>query len=101
MEEKDNKIVLLDEEGGEHQFEVVDVLPVNEINYAILLPDNGDKSNGEVSEGDEEAFIFRVVEKEGEHALEEIEDEEEWNLVAEAWEKRIIELEEEDSHTTE
>ncbi len=96
MEERDNIIVLVDEEGKEHNFVVVDVLPVQDNHYAILLPAIEEDSNGEMVDEDEEAFIFRVVDKNGEQSLEEVEGEEEWNLVAEEWENKIRELEEEE-----
>ena len=96
MEENNDLVVLVDDEGDEHTFIVVDVIPVNELSYAILMPHTEkENSNGEVDVEDLDAYIFRVTEKDGEQVLEEVEEEDEWNLVAEAWETSINELDEE------
>ncbi len=95
MEENNELVVLVDDDGKEHTFLVVDVIPVNEFSYAILMPHTEkENSNGEVDVEDLDAYIFRVAEKDGEQVLEEVEEEDEWNLVAEAWESSINELDE-------
>ena len=99
MEDRDDVVLLVDEEGNEHQFAVVDVFPVNENQYAILIPLYADSENGEAeSEEGEEAFIFRLVERDGEQALEEVDEEEEWQQVAQEWEIRLRQLEEQEDH---
>lgn len=80
MTQEDNKIVLVDDEGKELEFEVVDILEVDEDQYVILLP---------VEEADKEAaeaIILKVgLDDEGEEILFEIEDDDEWEMVANAW----------------
>ncbi|MDI3257394.1 MAG: DUF1292 domain-containing protein [Kyrpidia sp.] len=77
LEDRDDTVVLTDEEGGEHTFRVIDVIEVDGKVYAILLP-GGDEAA--------EAVIFRVEEDEnGEEVLYDIEDDDEWERVAEAY----------------
>ncbi len=103
MEEQDHVVSLIDEEGNEHQFIVVDVFLVEENQYVVLVPFASEEGEDEESEsgGEEEAFIFRLAEKDGEQALEEIEAEEEWQRVAEAWEARLQEMEEQEDQPEE
>ncbi len=85
--ENDNIVTLLDENGKETEFEVIATLEVNEAEYAILLPVDAD---------DEEAFIFKIVEEDGKHTLECVEDDEEFNAVAAAYEDLLEEEEYDD-----
>ena len=98
MEEREDVVVLVDEEGYEHQFAVVDVFQVKENQYAILVPVSGElgEDGDELDEESEEAFIFRLVERDGEQALEEVDEEEEWQQVAEEWEIRLRKMEEQE-----
>ncbi len=121
--EKDEVIVLTDEEGDEHEFAVIDVIEVEGRDYAILLPysSEGEDLDAEVSEeieaegekeaeaekkdddlgleevGDE-AIILRIdKDDEGDDILVDIEDEEEWQRVADAWDELLDEEMEEDA----
>ncbi|MGM0688626.1 MAG: DUF1292 domain-containing protein [Bacillota bacterium] len=99
-EERTDIVVLIDEEGNEHDFALVDRFQV-EINeddiyeYAILVPvlypDDGE--NGEAFDFEEEAYIFRIDNDKGEEILVEVEDEEEWNQIASIWEDRVENIE--------
>jgi uncharacterized protein YrzB (UPF0473 family) len=85
----DRKVVLLDEQGEEHEFEVLDIIEVEGCEYAILFPLE------EVEEADE-AFILKIGTNEnGEEVLYEIEDDEEWEKVACAYDKMLDEENEE------
>jgi uncharacterized protein YrzB (UPF0473 family) len=89
----DDHVVLTDEEGREHSFEVVDVIEVEGSEYAILTPD--EESEDEEDPG--EAMIFRIEHGEGdEEMLVEIEDDDEWERVAEAYDRLADEEDEED-----
>ena len=77
-------IVLTDEDGNEHEFSIVQVIKVDEKDYAILLPLHGE-------EEEEEAVILRIDQENGEDVLVEIEDEAEFERVAEAWEELLDE----------
>ncbi|WP_088555214.1 DUF1292 domain-containing protein [Calderihabitans maritimus] len=80
MQEHDNLVVLVDEEGREHEFTLVDVLELDEERYAILLPE------GEI----EEAIILKMgTDENGEEILFDIEDDDEWEMVAKAWQELV------------
>ncbi len=97
-EETTDIVVLVDEEGNEHEFALVDRFQVDVDEYAILvpviLPPEGE--NGETMEFDEEAYIFRIDASDEEETLIEVEDEVEWNQVASVWEERMQNMEYDD-----
>lgn len=81
--EQEEVITLVDEEGAEHDFTVVDIINVDESEYAILLP---------VEEENDEAIILKFThDEEGNELLVDIEDDEEWEKVADAWEEMLTE----------
>lgn len=81
--ETENIIVLTDEDGGEHEFEVLEVLEVENKTYAILQPTDTQ---------DDEAIILRVEEdEEGNPLLANIEDDDEWDRVAEVYDTLLFE----------
>ena len=83
MTEQEEIITLIDEEGGEHDFTVVDIINVAGSEYAILLP---------IEEENDEAIILKfTVDEEGNELLVDIEDDEEWEKVADAWEETLTE----------
>ncbi|WZL71480.1 DUF1292 domain-containing protein [Clostridiaceae bacterium 35-E11] len=84
VDKNENIVTLLDENGVETDFEVIEILEVNDSEYAILLP---------VDKEDEEAFIFKVIEEDGEYSLECVEEDEEFNAVAAAYEELLNEEE--------
>ncbi|MFZ5824116.1 MAG: DUF1292 domain-containing protein [Bacillota bacterium] len=83
-EHDEETIILTDEDGNEHEFSIVQVIKVDEKDYAILLPLHGE-------EEEEEAVILRIDQENGEDILVEIEDEAEFERVAEAWEEQMDE----------
>ncbi|MGI6491812.1 MAG: DUF1292 domain-containing protein [Pelotomaculum sp.] len=83
MNEQEEIITLIDEEGAEHDFAVVDIINVAGTEYAILLP---------IEEENDEAIILKfTVDEEGNELLVDIEDDEEWEKVADAWEETLTE----------
>jgi len=96
MTEKNNEILtLLDEEGQEHNFVVLDILTVNEKGYVILLP--ADEETDSEAE-DAQAIVFRIEKADEGESLLVVEDENELEAVAKAWEEAYDEegLEEEE-----
>ncbi len=82
-----NTIVLIDEEGNEVEFQIIDMLEIDEEEYAILLPKQKDGLA-------EEAIILKIgVDENGEEILYEIESDDEWQMVANIWQE-TLELEE-------
>ena len=74
-------VTLIDEDGNEQEFEVIDIFEVEGKEYvAIALPED-------TEEADDEVMVFRleVDEKTGEELLHDIEDDDEWNRVAETY----------------
>lgn len=96
-EDGDDVIVLTDDEGKEHEFELIDVLEVDDHEYAVLAPLNGgseDSEEGAEDFDEDEAIILRVdTDENGERVFSDIEDDEEWEKVAEAWESSLDEEE--------
>jgi uncharacterized protein YrzB (UPF0473 family) len=85
MVDNEEKIVLVDEDGEEHEFVLIDVLEVDGAEYAILEP-------MELDVEESEAIILKVGKDEnGEDILYDIEDDEEWEKVADRWQEMIEE----------
>ncbi|MBI6545353.1 MAG: DUF1292 domain-containing protein [Cyanobacteria bacterium NC_groundwater_1444_Ag_S-0.65um_54_12] len=86
-DDNDNLITLQDEEGNEHEFEVVDVIEVAGKEYALLLPADAEE------EDEESVLVLRF----DDDTLSVIEDEAEFNQVV----AYLEELGEEVEDTTE
>lgn len=81
-------IVLYDEGGNEVEFEIIASLEVNDMEYAILLPNDIDIKPE--SEEVDEVYILRMeLDENGEDVLVGIEDENELNDVIAAYEELI------------
>ncbi|MBW6464733.1 MAG: DUF1292 domain-containing protein [Bacillota bacterium] len=93
-EEQTEIIILVDEDGNEHNFAMVDRFQVDMNEYAVLVPALyiEDDEDGDEVDFEDEAYIFRIDLEEGEETLVEVEDEIEWNEVAAIWEERLQSL---------
>lgn len=86
--ETDEVIVLEDEDGAEHNFVLGEVLSVEGKDYAVLLP---------IDEDLEEGVIFRIDGEDGDQmVLADIESDEEWQKVVDAYNEQLDEEDEED-----
>lgn len=85
QELQDEVVTLVDEEGHEHEFMVLDIIMVNDSEYAIMIP--AIEEDVEPEEEEQEAIIFRIDENDGEQSLTVVEDDDEWDAVAAAWEE--------------
>lgn len=90
MSEKESQITLIDEEGHEHEFTLVDVVQWSQRQYAALSP--ADDEDGAV-------VILRIdQDDEGNDVLSDIEDDEEFDQVvevlAEEWQEEEVDPEE-------
>ena len=85
MPEQDTELItLVDEEGLEHQFSLLDLVELEEHRYALLTP-VGEEGAGD--EEEEEAYVFRVeTDEKGQDVLVDVEDEEEFKRVCAAFE---------------
>lgn len=74
MQNENEEIVLVDEDGVEHTFILVDVVMVDDKRYALLEPvDSDDEEEG--------AYLFRLENEDGEDRLVVVEDDEEFERV--------------------
>ena len=101
-EEYGNSLVsVLDDEGNEHQFELLDAIETDDGRYVALLPIYDDAELA--MEDDGELVILEVVNDEGEDLLVPIEDDEVFEEIADAFQERLAdyyeinEIEESDS----
>ena len=82
-------VTLVDENGKETEFEIVDSLVTENNEYFALNPtetaENIDSDDGEL-------VILKVVEEDGQEFLEPIEDDEEYERIAEIFMERLEDL---------
>ena len=82
-------VTLVDENGKETEFEIVDSLVTENNEYFALIPtetaENIDSDDGEL-------VILKVVEENGEEFLEPIEDDDEFEKISEIFEDRLSEV---------
>ncbi len=97
-EERTDIVILVDEEGIEHDFALVDRFQVEQKEYAVLVPVVfcEDEQEGDEIDFEDEAYIFRIDLDNEEETLVEVDDESEWNQVAAVWEERMETLDLED-----
>lgn len=74
-----NYIETYDEEGTPVTFELIDIIEVNDIEYALLLPVDEESTEST----DDEVEVMRLKRSGDEVEFETIDDEEEFNRVAE------------------
>lgn len=83
-------LTLVDEDGNEHEFEVLDVIDEEEGCFYALLPTFSDPQAQVESEGT--YYIFQAIEEDGEQQLAEVEDEDLLDRLAKQFESRFEEL---------
>ena len=81
---------LTDEEGNEYNFEVLDRIETDDGRYVALLPVYDDPNEQLQDSG--ELVILKVFEEDGEEYLEQIEDEDEYATVSDAFINRLQDL---------
>lgn len=88
-------ITLIDDEGAEHSFEILDVIENDNGIFYALLPSK--KANNEAEH--DSYYIFEAIEENGEQVLAEVEDDELLNKLADAFEERFEDLYERNKNT--
>jgi len=74
-EDMDRFITLEDEEGNAHDFEVYEILEIDDVRYALLIP-------ADMEEEEEGVALFRFdVDEDGEEVLTSVDDDDEWDRV--------------------
>ncbi len=82
-------VTLVDENGKETEFEIVDSLVTENNEYFALIPTETPENLGS---DDGELLILKVVEENGEEFLEPIEDDDEYEEISEIFIDRLEEL---------
>ena len=89
MKEEDRVIITIcDDEGNLGEFEIVDFIQIDNNEYFALLP----VATGENAGSAGEIFILKSVEEDGEELLEPIEDDAEYESVAEIFTERLKDI---------
>lgn len=82
--EEFDTVILTDDEGKDHEFLHLDTLELDGSTYFVLMPISEDESE------EDEAIILKLgKDAEGGEMLLDIEDDEEWEKVADAWENLV------------
>jgi uncharacterized protein YrzB (UPF0473 family) len=89
-EERDDIVVLLDEDGEEVEFEHLDTVELNGNEYIVLLPLDVEESDDE-TDADEIVILKIEHNDDGEDSFVSVEDEEELNSVFEEFKLRAEE----------
>lgn len=85
--EEFDTVVLTDDEGIDHEFLHLDTLELEGSTYFVLMPISEEDSEDEDAD---EAIILKLgKDAEGNEMLQDIEDDEEWEKVADAWENLV------------
>ena len=82
-------VTLLDEEGNELEYEMIDAVEIDGQQYVALLPVL--EGGPEVLEEEYEAVILKIENENGEDMLVSIDDEDEFNKVWAQFEERLAE----------
>ncbi|HOB36844.1 MAG TPA: DUF1292 domain-containing protein [Candidatus Avimonas sp.] len=83
-------VTVIDEEGLEHEFEVLDAIETEDGRFVALLPVYDNPSDTLNDDG--ELFILAVQEEDGEEMLVTIDDDQLFDQIADIFEERLSEL---------
>ena len=92
-------ITLVDDEGKEHEFELLLEMEYEDSLYYALLPTYNNPEDLAVDDGS--YYIFEVTEEDGEQFLSEIEDDELLDKLSDIFEKNYEDYEDEDEEIPE
>ncbi|MCR4436929.1 MAG: DUF1292 domain-containing protein [Clostridiales bacterium] len=92
-EERDDVLVLIDENGEESEFEHLDTIEMNGNEYVVLLPlDDSEEDEENLEEEDiDEVIILKIEHNNGEDSFVNVEDDEELEAVFEEFRERMEE----------
>lgn len=83
-------LTLVDDDGKEHEFEIIDELENDDGHFIALVPT--DQATEELAAEAETYYIFEIVEVDGEEQLQEVENDDLLNKLADIFENRFNEL---------
>lgn len=87
-EKREERVETVDENGNKVSFEVLDIVTVDDVEYALLLPE------GAGEEEESEVLIMRLKQDGEDYSFETIDDDEEFEKVASYIEELEDEIEE-------
>lgn len=82
-------ISLVDEDGEEHEFEVIDSIEQDGTEYVALVPVFDQPDSDEALQDSGELVILKVVEEDGEEVLEALEDDDEFFRIGSVFKDRL------------
>lgn len=82
-------ITLIDDEGQEHEFEIIDEMENDDGHFMALVPTQQDPED--MATDAETYYIFEVIEEDGEEQLQEVEDDALLDKLADIFETRFNE----------
>ncbi|MDD3693729.1 MAG: DUF1292 domain-containing protein [Oscillospiraceae bacterium] len=85
-------VTVLDEDGNEHQFELLDAIETENGRFVALLPVYDEASDYDDIDDDGELIILSVENEDGEDTLIAIEDQALFDEIADIFEERLSEL---------
>ena len=80
-------VTLVDEDGVEHEFEVIDTVEMDGTEYVAMVPVFDDPEDALEDSG--ELVILKVIEEDGEEVLEAVEDDAEFDKIGEIFKERL------------
>ncbi|MBQ6171059.1 MAG: DUF1292 domain-containing protein [Clostridia bacterium] len=83
-------VTVIDEDGVEHEFEVLDRIETDDSKYVAMIPFFSGEE--ELLDDSGELIILRAIEENDETVLEPIEDEDEFNEIGQIFEERLSEM---------
>ena len=83
-------VTVVDDEGNQHQFEILDAIETDDARYVVLVPVYDNPSD--LINDDGELVILTVKEENGEDLLLPIEDDDEFEEIADIFEERLADL---------
>lgn len=89
-DDRDDLVVLVDEDGNEEEFEYLDTIELNDNEYVVLVPYEGEES--EEAQDEDEVIILKIQHDEnGEDSYITVDDEDELEEVFEEFKNRMEE----------
>ena len=91
-EEESDLVVFVDENGKEYEFEIIDELKEDGIQYLAMLSTEEAQDNDEEAPDSDELIVAKVIEENGEETLVLLEDEEEFDKISKLFTERLSEF---------
>ena len=92
-EEESDLVVFVDENGKEYEFEIIDELTENGIQYlAMLSTEEAQDNDDDEAPDSDELVVAKVIEENGEETLVLLENEEEFDKISKLFTERLSEF---------